>query len=378
MPSLVVHGVMLRWWRVITLATLLVLASSAAWAADAAGTWSLVPAGAGRWWLTLESPKGTSKRPTSQPVTSEQLRPRTDEQSGIDDGFRLRRDAGSIVAWRDSGVAESRGRFELLLAPGYADTLAARGVGRPSTPEQVQLALLDGSYATLDALRDHGPGVPRLEMFVRLLERRVDAAWLTEMAALGYPMASFDACLKARERGVDPVVVRALASAGYPRLTSAQILKACGLGVDSSYVAQLRQRGFKDVPIEQVMKAREHGVDAEFMRRLDAQGVRVPTLPQWIELRDQGVDGPFVSGIRAAGYSWAPVRDLIDARTHGVDGPYLAALQQAGYFNVPIRDAIRARDRGVDAGFAARARVKLGRQPSLDELIRLRDGGELE
>jgi hypothetical protein len=59
-----------------------------------------------------------------------------------------------------------------------------------------------------------------------------------------------------------------------------------------------------------------------------------------------------------------------------VDAAYIVSLQEAGYPSLTLPEAIRARDHGVDAGFASDATRRLGRTPSLDELIRMRDTGQ--
>ena len=56
--------------------------------------------------------------------------------------------------------------------------------------------------------------------------------------------------------------------------------------------------------------------------------------------------------------------------------PTSAALQEIGYAGITLTDAIRARDHGVDAGFATVGQRRLGRTPTIDELIRMRDSGD--
>src|SRR5262249_41185285 len=108
------------------------------------------------------------------------------------------------------------------------------------------------------------------------------------------------------------------------------------------------------------------------------QGWRGLTLARLIELRDHGVDGGYLDGMRRIGFRNLTMEDALEARTHGVDAGFLSSLADEGYDHLTIRDAIRARDHGVDAGFAAEAKRRLGRTPPLDELIRLRDTGELK
>ena len=295
---------------------------------------------------------------------------------GRDDGrvaFDLKREAGSVHAEGVLVAGRGSGTFELSLDPAYADSLQRRGVGRPNAAQQIALALADAHVVVLDEFRALGYATPRIESFVRCADHRVDRSYVQEMVALGYKLASIDEWVKARDHGVDPAFVRGMSEIGYKGLTFAQVLRARDHGADPAYAAEMRAAGFGMQSLDDLIATRDHGVDARYAGELAEFGYKGLSLAKLIELRDHGVDAHFLSGLRQAGFVGVTPQAAIEARSHGVDGAYLSGLLDAGYSGFTLEDAARARDHGVDAGFAADTRRRLGRTPSLDELIRLRD-----
>jgi hypothetical protein len=58
-----------------------------------------------------------------------------------------------------------------------------------------------------------------------------------------------------------------------------------------------------------------------------------------------------------------------------VDGRYAAALAEAGFRGLPLHKVVAARDHGVTVAFARRAREKLGRDTTIEDVIDWRDRG---
>jgi len=289
--------------------------------------------------------------------------------------FPIRRDAGVFTV---DGVCRSGvcgGTFAFAPSVAFADTLASRGIGRPTPAQQFALAIADVGTAYLDALAAAGYPNPDLETLVRAAEHGVDADYLRGMTARGYKTATLDALIVLRDHGVDPAFIRGMQTAGYAHLSADELRTARDHGADPGYAASMAALGFRDLPLRDLINARDHGVDQVYVRDMQALGHRL-TLDQYLRTRDHGVDASYVRGLAALGYRGLSVNALVNARDHGVDPAYVRGMADVGYTGVTLDDLIRMRDHGVDPQYVRRVQ-RSGAHPDVNTIIRMRDHGEV-
>ena len=286
----------------------------------------------------------------------------------------IRRDAGTFTVDGVCRRGVCGGTFTFQADPAFADALVKRGIGRPSPPEQMALAVADAGFAYLDALAAAGYAKPDVQTLVRGAQHGVDADYLRGMTALGYKTATLDELIQLRDHGVDPSYIRGMQQAGYARLSADELRHARDHGADPVYSREMAALGFAHLPLSDLIAARDHGVDQVYVRDMQALGHRL-TLDEYRRTRDHGVDPQYIRGLAELGYGGLSVDALVGARDHGVDPAYVRGMADVGYKGVPLHDLIRMRDHGVDPDYVRRVQ-RTGAHPNVDEIIRMRDHGE--
>jgi hypothetical protein len=269
------------------------------------------------------------------------------EGAATDVRFQIVRDAGTFTCEGRVGGGEGGGLYALALDERFADGLARRGIGRPTSEQQARLAYADVGFALLDALdAEHYPR-PDLAQLVLMGDHGVDLDYLRGMSGLGHHFASVSELVTARDHGVDPRYIRGMREAGYDGLSFRELLESRDHGVDPRYIAGLRAAGIHGLTIDELRTTRDHGVDPHF-----------------------------IDGLARLGYHGLSLDELVRARDHGVDPHFIDGMVEAGYAGLPLVDLVRARDHGVDSRFARRYNERAGRTVSLERLIRARDTGD--
>jgi bla regulator protein blaR1 len=195
------------------------------------------------------------------------------------------------------------------------------------------------------------------------------------LVAAGYSNLSVDQLIKLRDHGVDGRFAAAMNAVARRRLSPDELCALRDHGVDREYTSKLAALGLT-VPYEKLIALRDHGVDPEFVGAMQHAGYTLDSLDGLIELRDHGVSPEFAMAMNAAEGHRVGLEDLVRLRDHGVDTEYVSGLRRYGLASVPVDQLIRLRDHGVDGAFVDHIRSYFsGRQPSVDEVIKMKDAG---
>jgi beta-lactamase regulating signal transducer with metallopeptidase domain len=290
--------------------------------------------------------------------------------------FPLVREAGTFTV---DGVGSNgvwAGTWTFAPNAAYAADLERRGIGRPTTLDQLDLAIADVGKEYLDALSAAGYAKPNVQLLVRAAQHGVDLGYLKEMTALGYKLGALDPLIRLRDHGVDPSYIRGMAASGISGLAADELVRTRDHGVDPQYIAGLKSLGYTGLPVDTLVTARDHGVDPEYIRGMQAAGFK-QTLDELRRTRDHGVDPEYVKGLASLGYTGLSVDALVNARDHGVDPSYVRGMADVGFKSVPLDSLIRMRDHGVDPTYVRKLRDQGVSNLSVDDVIRRRDrGGE--
>lgn len=257
------------------------------------GTWS-----AGRdphrdqWWIGLrtEHVGGVHEMGwTFDSQSIEGLDPKALGGDRVPVDFKIRRDAGSILAHGAFRGTKGAGTFELELDPAFARALETRGVGRPTEAQHARLLLGDANLSFLDTLAREKYATPRVDMLVKMNDHGVREAFVTGLAKAGYRLESLDALVRAVDHGVNAQFAQEMAALGFRNLDFETLMRARDHGVTADYVAGLGEVGFEDLSLEQTIRARDHGVDGVYVQSLWSAGFKGLTLEDAIRARDHGV-----------------------------------------------------------------------------------------
>ena len=145
--------------------------------------------------------------------------------STTDARFTLRRDAGTFTFAGAFARGQGRGHFVFTPDPAFADSLARRGMTRPTDAQQFTLARHGVGFGYLDTLAAHGYRQPSTAAFVRASLSGADGRYVTAMAAEGYRLGTVESLISVYNQGVTPEFVRELSSLGHRGLSPSALVR---------------------------------------------------------------------------------------------------------------------------------------------------------
>jgi beta-lactamase regulating signal transducer with metallopeptidase domain len=145
--------------------------------------------------------------------------------SAADARFTLRRDAGIFAFTGEFAGGKGRGHFVFTPDPAFADSLARRGMERPTDAQLFKLARHGVGFRYLDVLSKHGYRQPTTSTFVRASLSGADERYVAAMAAEGYRFGTVETLISVYNQGVTPEFVRELAAQGYKGLTPSALMR---------------------------------------------------------------------------------------------------------------------------------------------------------
>ncbi|MEO5897178.1 MAG: hypothetical protein ABIS06_15925 [Vicinamibacterales bacterium] len=154
-----------------------------------------------------------------------------------------------------------------------------------------------------------------------------------------------------------------------------ELVRLINHGAGLRHIQSMTDAGFSRLTTDQYRRARDHGVSADFARGMADLGIKL-SLEDLIRSRDHGVSLDYVTTMRASGFDVSH-EDLVSARDHGISSDFLKQMSALGYDKLPLGDYVRMRDHGVTAGYVKRIQDLLKERPSVEQLISLRNGGDV-
>jgi beta-lactamase regulating signal transducer with metallopeptidase domain len=258
-----------------------------------------------------------------------------------------------------------------------AEARAARpapsSASRPASLTQLPAFLADGDEAdaSLDlrkggrdsrdargtkAPRSPGDTIPTVDELVAMRAVGVDAAYVEEMRAAGYPGLTAEQLISMRATGITAGYVGEMSAAGFGRMDPEALVGMHSVGVTPAYLAELRRYGYADLSAEEVTGMRSVGVDGAYLDALRTHGYTGLSAEAVTGMRAVGVDPVYIQQIGAAGYPRLSAEDLTSFRALGVTPEYLRELQRMGFANLSAEDVQGMRSMGIDAGYVAQMR----------------------
>jgi hypothetical protein len=200
--------------------------------------------------------------------------------------FQIVRDAGAFDCNGYFAGGIGSGVFDFAPSAAFADALDSRGLGRPDTKDQFELALSNVTLAMVDGLRSAGVTGLSSKALVTLANHDVSAKYVAGLNANGVHASSVDELVRLRDHDVAPEYIAGLAHDGYhPSVDDLVKLRDHDVALD--YVAGLAHDGYHP-SMDDLVRLRDHDVSLDFISRLQAHGYH-PSVDDLIRLRDSGM-----------------------------------------------------------------------------------------
>lgn len=236
-----------------------------------AGEWTITPLRetgrtAGRVQLTLSRAPGNSMTGYSVELRRfEGLAPAQAASSGEGPArFRLPGEAGTISFDGRFHGGRGTGEFTFAPDPAFAAGLERRGLGRPTTDEQLRLTLRGTRLAGVDEylaeLRSAGSARPDVAGLIRALNHDVTVAYVRELAAAGYRGLGTEQLVRLRNHRVDAAFIRGLRAAGYAGLSTDELVRLHNHGVTPEVARRANAGRPERLSVHQLVRMRNHGL----------------------------------------------------------------------------------------------------------------------
>lgn len=170
---------------------------------------------------------------------------------------------------------------------------------------------------------------------------------------------------------VSAAYVRELAGLGFKNLELDEILGARIHRVTAERVRGYRNAGF-DVDLDDAMSLGIHGVTPEFIREMRAAGVTIDDADDAVSLKIHRVSPEFIEEMRSLGYGGLDPDDLMSLRIHRVSPDFVRELRSLGYEDLDADDLVAMRIHGVTEEFIRSANAEYDTRLSVSDLVKLR------
>ncbi len=259
--------------------------------------------GAVQLQLSYRTPDSRSRH--SRPVALADLQGLTAAQLAASAGgparFRIARDAGVLDC--DGMFRNGRGSGDCRFAAdrAFADALAKRGIGRPTSDEQFRLAMHGTKLAVVDELARQGYARPTVAQLVETGVFAIDVPFLRALDAAGYRVGSVQQLVQMKIHGVTPDYIRDLAAIGpaYRKLPVEALVEMRIHDVSPARLRAYAQAGYRDLGRAQIVAMAIHGVSPDYVRQMAEAGYRGLTPEQLVNMRIHGVDAEMARVARA-------------------------------------------------------------------------------
>ena len=247
--------------------------------------------------------------------------------------FELRREAGTLAFEGTFRKGVGAGEFTFAPDPDYARLLSSVGVKLRAKPgdedhEQLMLAIFDVNVDYIRSMQKAGYRVS-LEQYQSFRIFQVDAAYVKDMADVGFDNLTADKLVETRIHGATPEYIREMRAAGED-LSLDQYIQSRIFRVTPEFASEMAQAGYPNLDRETLVQFRIHGVSPDFIAELREVGYsRIPA-QKLVEMRIHGVTPEFIRRVAAAGYKKVPVDKLVQMRIFDIEPEMVRALDDSG------------------------------------------------
>ena len=144
--------------------------------------------------------------------------------------FQIQREPGTFACTGSAGEGSAAGQFTYAPSARFDDALAARGFGRPSYRQSLELAISGATLAFADQMRTSSPHATVADL-LRVIQHGVSPRYVADMAAAGYKNLSAEDLIALRDHGVSVAFVDRLKAHGYNNLSARDLIRLRDAGL---------------------------------------------------------------------------------------------------------------------------------------------------
>jgi beta-lactamase regulating signal transducer with metallopeptidase domain len=230
----------------------------------------------------------------------------------------------------------------------YIADLEAAGYPNLTNRQLISMRAVGVTARYIDALRQQGIERLSVDDLIGLRAVGVTGDYIGQMRSLDLGMIDIKTIRQLRAVGVTPTYVRELERAGLTALSAKKLISMRAVGVTPTYISELKRHGIEPLSVDELIGLKAVGVTGDYigqLRSLHLGGIDTATIKQ---LRAVGVTAKYVNELQGAGLTGLSANQLIKLRVHGVTAAYIREIEAAGFNSLSPDQLVRLKISGVD------------------------------
>lgn len=202
--------------------------------------------------------------------------------------FAIVREAGRLDCAGHGGESYASGNCSFTADPGFAQLLAARGIGAPSREQAFNLVALDVRRALVDAVASARYPTPTISDLVEMTAVGVDGRYIADLSRLGYRPKSIHSLVEFRALGITPEWIGGFQRIGYGDLAAGDLVQLKALDVTPDYVLGFERVGYRHLPADTLVQLKALDITPEFVREMGGAGSAPPSVHELVDMKVLG------------------------------------------------------------------------------------------
>jgi hypothetical protein len=202
--------------------------------------------------------------------------------------FSVVREAGRLDCAGNGGGGMAIGNCSFTADAGFAQLLAARGIGRPTREQAFGLMAVNARRELVDGIAAANYPAPSIDDLMGLAALGVDGRYIHEMAQGGYRPRAIHTLIEFKALGITPAWIGGFARMGYANIPADDLIQLKALDVTPEFVAGFDRIGYGRLPAETLVQLKALDITPEFARAAIGSRNARPPVQDLVEMKVLG------------------------------------------------------------------------------------------
>lgn len=199
--------------------------------------------------------------------------------------FSIVREAGRLDCSGSGGESYAHGNCRFTADPGFAQLLAARGVGRPTRDQAFALMAVNAHREMIDAVGAARYPTPTMDDVIALSALGVNGRYITEMSRAGYRPTSIHNLIEFKALGISPEWIGGFARVGYANLPGDGLVQMRALNITPEFIAGYQRIGYRNLPVDTLVQLKALNITPAFVQSVTHGGQPMPPVNDLVEIK---------------------------------------------------------------------------------------------
>lgn len=199
--------------------------------------------------------------------------------------FAIVREAGRLDCSGHGGDAYAAGNCSFTSNPGFAQLLASRGIGRPTSEQAFTLMAVDARREVIDAVAAARYPTPTIDNLIELAALEVDDNYIRGLAQAGYRPRSIHTLVEFKALGITPEFIGGFARIGYANMDPDDLVQLKALNITPAYIAGFERAGYRNLSVDKLVQLKALDVTPEFIRAMQPDANGKPTIDDVVQTK---------------------------------------------------------------------------------------------